>query len=194
MTHDPPLRLMVLNNQPTAQPYITRQAFAQLYEAVHRDVFRYVFGLTSGRQQDAEDITAETFLKAWDARHTFSGDETSALAWLMTIAKRLVIDRARRSMNRQTIIDVEPLQLSTTSDSPEDHLIQMEQQRKLLALLKTLPEDHCEMITLRYLVGWQIQEIAVYLGKKPNTVSVTIQRILSNLQGQWHIQEIRKFA
>lgn len=173
-------------------PLRTRAAFAHLYETSHMDVFRYTYGLTGGHQQDAEDITAETFLKAWDARHTFYGDEAGAVPWLLTIAKRLVIDRARRTQTTPTTIHIEPIMLAAPHSTPEHQVIQAEQAQQLCHLLQILPDDHREIVTLRYLLGWQIQDIAKHLGKKPNTVTVTLKRILERLQTQWHIEEIGK--
>lgn len=57
-----------------AAPLAAPSAFRKLYERNRLPVFRYVYGLTGGPQEEAEDLTAETFLRAWKARHDFQGD------------------------------------------------------------------------------------------------------------------------
>jgi RNA polymerase sigma-70 factor (ECF subfamily) len=78
-----------------AVPYASKAAFSELYEDTHLSVYRYVYGLLGGTAQDAEDITAQTYLKAWDHRKQFRGTPEQAKGWLFTIAKRIVIDRYR---------------------------------------------------------------------------------------------------
>src|SRR5512147_1960317 len=78
-------------------PVTSLANFRALYEHNRLSVFRYIYGLTGGPQDAVEDLTAETFLRAWKARHRFEGDLESAIGWLIRIAKRLVIDDYRRT-------------------------------------------------------------------------------------------------
>ena len=78
-----------------------------LGDQTHLAVYRYVYGLTGGPQQEVEDITAETYLKAWHARRRFSGNEDAATGWLLQIARRLVIDSYRRRQARPTDTDID---------------------------------------------------------------------------------------
>lgn len=70
--------------------------FAVMYEHNRLSVFRYIYSLIGGSSDDAEDLTAEIFIRAWKARHRFEGDVDSAVGWLLGIARRLVIDDYRR--------------------------------------------------------------------------------------------------
>src|SRR5215831_19480296 len=49
-----------------------------------------------GEGPEAEDLTSLTFEKAWRARHRYRRDLASFSTWLMTIARRVAIDRARK--------------------------------------------------------------------------------------------------
>jgi RNA polymerase sigma-70 factor (ECF subfamily) len=55
----------------------------------------------------------------------------------------------------------------------------------LFALLRNLPDEQREMLTLRYLLGWRVNQIADYLDVPENTISVTIHRTLDRLQQAW---------
>lgn len=87
-------------------PLASAEAFSHFFEATHLSVFRYIYGLHGGPAADVEDLTAEAFLRAWKARHRFSGDAHAALGWVITIARRLVIDVCRRnSVGRHESLD-----------------------------------------------------------------------------------------
>lgn len=156
-------------------------SFRAMYELNRLPVFRYVYALTGGSQDDAEDLTAETFLRAWKARHQFSGEIDTSIGWLIRIAKRLVIDRYRRTQ-RATHPSSTDFQLGPT---PEQTTIHEEQQRFLLRLVEDLPDDQREIVALRYLLGWRVNDIARHLGTSENTISVSLHRTLSKLREQW---------
>lgn len=156
-------------------------SFRAFYELNRLPVFRYVYALTSGSQDDAEDLTAETFLRAWKARYQFQGEIDSAIGWLIGIAKRLVIDDYRRAAraNRNSPTDV------NSESTPEQTAIQQEQQKLLFRLLADLPDEQREILILRYLLGWRVNDIAQHIGASENKVSVSLHRILSKLREKW---------
>ena len=160
--------------------------FRALYELNHMPVFRYVYALTGGSQDDAEDLTAETFLRAWKARYQFQGEIASAISWLIGIAKRLVIDDYRRTAraNRNSPTDV------NSESTPEQTAIQQEQQKLLFRLLADLPDEQREILILRYLLGWRVNDIAQHIGASENKVSVSLHRILSKLREKWTEMEL----
>lgn len=179
-----PLRLVRTKPREKAKPYTSKRAFSHLYEQAHMAVYRYALGLT-GNVQDAEDVTANTFIKAWNARAGFSGDDDAALGWLLTITKNLVIDRARKQDRQPQNVVLDETLLQATQPLPEQQAITEEQKRVLWDLLNHLAEDHRDMLVLRYMLGWQVQRIAAHLNMNANTVSVTISRTLKSLHANW---------
>jgi len=162
-------------------PIATAASFRDLYERNRLPVFRYIFGLTGGPQDLVEDLTADTFLRAWKARHRFEGDMDAATGWLIRIAKRLVIDDYRRTVQAtRNLSDELP-----ADSSPEQAAVTEEQRRFLFSLLTDLPENQREILVLRYMLGWRVNDIALHLGMTENNVSVTIHRTLSRLREQW---------
>ena len=159
--------------------------FTRLYEATYLIVFRYVYGLSGGPQQEAEDLTAETYARAWKTRQSFIGDEQAALSWLLRIARNLAIDLSRRRKVRDTDESISVELLVDSNLAPELDVITREQIAILWNLLGTLPEDVREMIVLRFILGWQIKQVAAHLGLSENNVSVTIRRALKSLQRDW---------
>ena len=161
------------------------EAFTHLYEATYLTVFRYIYGLSGGPLQEAEDLTAETYARAWKNHQRFNGDEGAALGWLLRIARNLVIDLSRRrnvwNVDKETLVEL----LADSQPGPEMDVITREQIAILWGLLSTLPDDTREILVLRYILNWQVKQIASYLDMNENNVSVTIRRALNRLQRDW---------
>ncbi|HTX91193.1 MAG TPA: sigma-70 family RNA polymerase sigma factor [Anaerolineales bacterium] len=175
----------LLRRQKGPQPLGSPANFTVFYERTHLPVFRYLYGLTGGPREDVEDLTAESFTRAWRARHTFQGDEAAALGWLLKIARRLVIDDYRRRKARPvTEGDIPNLHVGS-DPQPEEAAVQGEDQERIWSLLTTLPDGPREILALRYLLGWRVNRIAEYLEMPENTVSVTINRTLERLRQMW---------
>ena len=166
------------------------EMFIRLYEQTHLSVFRYVYGLSGGPQQEVEDLTAETYARAWKNRQRFNGDDQAMIGWLLRVAKNLIIDRSRRDKVRNVDDAVNIEWLVDPNELPELDIIAREQITTLWQLLGSLPEDTREMLVLRYMLGWQVKQIAEHLEVSENNVSVTIRRALKRLQSNWpHLQE-----
>ncbi|MEZ4518572.1 MAG: sigma-70 family RNA polymerase sigma factor [Chloroflexota bacterium] len=171
------------------RPYADPAAFARLYEETHPIVARYILGLSGRPLAEIEDLTAITYERAWKARKRFQGEADAALGWLLTIARRLIIDAYRQQQRHGETVTLEHIVLADREAGPEQQIIGHEQQQRLWQLLADLPEEQREMLVLRYMVGWQVKEIAAYMGLRPNTVSVTIQRLLARLRRDWRATE-----
>lgn len=167
-------------------PLLDPEAFSDLYERDYLSVYRYLYGLHGGPVEDVEDLTAETFMRAWKARRTFRGDlDGSATGWLLRIARRLVIDGYRRGQARVQTTGDPPDDLPQLGAPPENLLLMGEQYATLWKLLRRLPGQQREILALRYLLDWRVGQIGEYLGMPENTVSVSIRRSLARLQQEW---------
>jgi RNA polymerase sigma-70 factor, ECF subfamily len=168
-----------------AAPLHSAEAFARLYDRTHLIVFRYIYGLSGRAREDAEDLAAETFARAWKARQRFHGGDEAALGWLLQIARPLVIDHYRRQAVRGVPDSLDEAGAAADAASPEAEALLGEQIQILWKLLHTLPLEQKELLVLRYLLGWRVTQIAGYVGLNENTVSVTIRRALTRLSRNW---------
>jgi RNA polymerase sigma-70 factor (ECF subfamily) len=145
-----------------------RDAFGQLYHLYYRPVYSLArFYLP----QQAEDIVAETFVRAWGAIARYRDTGRPFVAWLYGIARHVVADelKARRR--------VEPR--DELPDSPRES---DQDDRIMLAIgLARLPPGQRRVIELRYLLGLSHQEIAVLLRKSVGAVKALRWRALQNL-------------
>lgn len=142
----------------------------------------YVYGFQLKRtenENDAEDITIQTFSKAFDKINTF--DETYKFkTWLITISKNIHIDLVRKEKNKLSASfpnDEESMhQVLDDSPSPEDKLITEQNLAKLLIDIKKLKPDYQKVIHLRYFQELSYREISEMLDEPINNVKVKLLR------------------
>lgn len=162
-------------------PLEESDAFAQFYEDTYRNIFRYVMASCGGIETLAEDITAETYLRAWKNRRNFSGNSDAAFGWILTISRRILIDKFRASSSHPPENDLVD-EIEDGKQNTETTFINQEFTGKLVDALQHLPENRREMVILRYVLGWRVNQIAEYLAVPENTVSVWLRRSLKQLQ------------
>lgn len=160
-----------------------------MYEETNLYVFRFIYGLLGGPREEVEDLWAETFMRAWRSRNRFDGSPEAALSWLLQIARNSVIDAYRRRQTHGTQIDIHLDQFQAPGPQPEEQIILAEQRKRIWKLIQDLPYEDREIIVLRYVLGWRVNQIAEHLDRKENTVSKQLSRALQRLQEKWQPEE-----
>ena len=130
-------------------------------------------------ENDAEDITIQTFSKAFDKIETYN-DSYKFKTWLITISKNIHIDLLRKEKNSITQVlskdNRDALQILDESPSPEDKLITEQHLAKLLRDIKKLKPHYQEVINLRYFQELSYKEISNELKEPINNVKVKLLR------------------
>ncbi|MEU3843794.1 sigma-70 family RNA polymerase sigma factor [Streptomyces sp. NPDC028635] len=153
-------------------------AVEQFVAALHRDVQRYVTHLC-GDPQAVDDLAQDTFLRALGSLHRFEG-RSSARAWLLSIARRAVIDSYRYAAARPRLADVPDWQLAAELAQPRD-LPGFDDGIALLDLLASLPEDRREAFILTQLLGLPYAEAAQVSDCPIGTVRSRVARARATL-------------
>lgn len=153
-------------------------AVAQFVIALQRDVQRYVAHLC-GDPQAVEDLAQDTFLRALGSLHRFEG-RSSARAWLLSIARRAVVDSYRYAAARPRLSDVPDWQLAVELAQPRD-LPGFDDGVALLDLLAALPDERREAFILTQLVGLPYAEAAEFSDCPIGTVRSRVARARSTL-------------
>ncbi len=165
----------------TKFPITQPDAFTRFYEQAHLSVFRYVMVLCAGNQPEAEDITADAFFRAWQKREQFSGSQSAALGWVITIARNLLIDRKRAEGKHEEDTAIEE-DISDQRSGVEDLLVDREHLQLVLDAIHQLPFPQSDILTLRFVLGWQVKAIAEHFGLAENTVSTHLRRAIIRVQ------------
>jgi RNA polymerase sigma-70 factor (ECF subfamily) len=146
--------------------------------ALHRDVRHYVTYLGAD-PQSADDLTQDTFLRALGSLHRFEG-RSSARTWLLSIARRAVIDSIRYSSSRPRLSDTDDWQSAVERTQPRD-LPGFDDGVALTELLDTLPDDRREAFVLTQMVGLPYAEAAHISDCPIGTVRSRVARARTSL-------------
>jgi RNA polymerase sigma-70 factor (ECF subfamily) len=153
----------------------TTDSFAPFYEATYRPVYRYVL-LQHGPKDDVEDVVADTFHQAYRAWLAGRGPRDSAMGWILTIARRVLIDHARRQDRRMATTLSEHLPDHAWDQGVREVWIWFEQ------VSRELPPDAREALVLRYAGGLTADQIGTVLGLSGSGVRSLIGRALATVR------------
>ncbi|WP_051536902.1 sigma-70 family RNA polymerase sigma factor [Shewanella marina] len=146
-----------------------------LVRALHGDIYRYAYWLC-GDKHIAEDITQETFLRAWRALDSLK-DNKAAKAWLITILRR---ENARRFERKQ--FDYSDVEQDTIADKTSHSSEQLTEQYLLRRQIGKLELEYREPLLLQIIGGFSGEEIAELLDLNRNTVMTRLFRARNQLK------------
>jgi RNA polymerase sigma-70 factor (ECF subfamily) len=146
--------------------------FEELYTRHYRDVFRYCLVLTRDRN-DAEDIAAEAFVRAWGAWRRGREPSGQPLTWLLVIARHLATDRWRR-LGRS--LGLRAPAAPAASEHEVEALMWLE------AVTRILTSRQREAIALRYHRDLTDAEIGQVMGLSESGVRSLVARALAVLR------------
>jgi RNA polymerase sigma-70 factor (ECF subfamily) len=147
-----------------------------LYRKYAPDVFRFALYL-SGERSEAEDITAETFVRVWAAPGRI--EMTTVKGYLFTIARNLFLQGLRKR-SRHVDLDHEP---ADAQASPHARAEQKAELRAVVAGMEKLPEVDRAVLLMRALDGMPYEEIARALGISLGAAKVKVHRARLALAG-----------
>jgi len=152
-------------------------SFGRAYELHRLTVYRYLRARTRS-DDDALDLTAATFERAFVARTRFRPRDGGLAAWLLRIARNAAIDAARRRPPTSTLPfdegGVDQIALAAHRDAQGRAAVR--------DLIDGLPADQREAVYLRYAGGLTAREIGGVMGKSEAAVQKQIQRALEALR------------
>lgn len=150
------------------------QAFRFLYDHYSPMVYRYIrFRVSS--DGDAEDLTAEVFVRAWRALPSYKWRGSPLRAWLFRIAYNLIIDKVRATKFKLT-------SLSTwIRGNGHREYERIENQDVISRAFATLSYDEQVVLYLSYFEAYTNKEIAEIIGKTVNATGVAKFRALKRL-------------
>ncbi len=170
------------------------EAFAQAFEGLRGTVFAVAARLVGA--DEAEDVTMETFLRAWQGVSRFDG-RSSMKSWLYRIAHNCAIDAIRRRQRRREVRPVPALEghealeemADETAPHPASALESGERRREMDEALGMLPQEHRVTLMLRYSDGLSYGEIAAATDVPIGTVMSRLFNGKRKLKQAWRRRE-----
>jgi RNA polymerase sigma-70 factor (ECF subfamily) len=164
-----------------------RIAFEELVRRTSRLLFARLY-LETGDSHRAEDLLQETWLRAFRALAGLK-EAQNLRTWLLTIAQNTLTDATRGDLRLKRagglMAGPEALaQQPAAAPPPEEEVARTEQRERVLAVLRSLPEDYRLPLTLRYLAGCDYETIETQLGLSNGALRGLLHRGLKMLRAR----------
>jgi len=154
-----------------------REKFALFVDKYKGPVYNLVYRLT-GSRHDAEDLTQETFIKAYKSLNSFK-TKKKFFPWLYTIA----INLTRNHLRKKKPLLVESFDhLRTDKDNPEQAVFKQQEAEALARYIQRLPVSLREAVILRYYFYLPFEEIARILCISLSGAKMRVYRGLEKLE------------
>jgi RNA polymerase sigma-70 factor, ECF subfamily len=164
------------------------ESFNQLVKRWERPIFALAYR-TLGREEDARDVTQETFLRAFRALGGFKGDAKFS-SWLYRIALNLCRDWMRKERRAPVVAVPEGVEVDELAadqgptETVEDLAARAELGREVAKAMEFLPAEQRQAIILKEYHGLTFQEIADLMRCPLSTVKTRVYQGLSTLRKQ----------
>jgi len=157
------------------------ESFPDLVRTMQNGVFSAAIRFTRNRH-DAEDVTQETFVRAYRALSDYDSERIRAIRirpWVWTIALNLCRNLARTKTRKpESSLDVDP----GATDDPAAAAVASAQDIEWRRRLEKLTEAQRTAVVLRHVVGMPYEEIAETTGRKVGTVKADVHRGIERLR------------
>jgi RNA polymerase sigma-70 factor (ECF subfamily) len=159
------------------------QAYARLMQRYKRPVYHMILKMVRN-VDDAEDLTIESFAKAFKSLHKFKKDFTFS-TWLFRIATNNTIDFIRRKkLNTLSISsaytdsegEAVSIEVEDENLNPQEQAIKMQKEELMQIFVDKLPPKYQKLVRLRYFEELSYEEIAQHLEAPLGTVKAQLHR------------------
>ena len=157
---------------------LDREAFGRIYDHFSERLYKFIF-FRVGHKELAEDILADTFVKAWTKIEQVSNAKAFT-SWLYQIAKNNIIDYYR--VKKVTVDLEEVVDVLEDAASPLDDTNLIIEQRVVMKLLEELAPDQQQVIQYKFFEDLQNAEIAQVMGKSEGSIRVIQHRAIIKLK------------
>ncbi len=157
-----------------------KTAFSSLYDRCVERIYRHAYYRVSN-QSDAEDITQETFTRAWKVIDKYKTTGASFATWLITIANNLITDHYRKNQKKVRIEEELKKDTSRFIDPEKKSELYFDSELVKEAVNR-LKGDKQQVILMHFIDGFSYEEIARALNKNEGTIRVIQYRALVELK------------
>lgn len=156
-------------------------SYGILYDRYVERIYRFIYFKVQNRE-DAEDVTSEVFLKAWQYIIQKSPSEIESVSGLLfSIARNAVIDLYRQRA-KKPLVSIEVVSEVIAEQKDVESIEYKEDVAHMVELIKKLKQDYQEVLLLKYVEDLKISEIAKVLGKSSVNVRVILHRAMKKLK------------
>jgi RNA polymerase sigma factor (sigma-70 family) len=163
------------------------ELYSELMNRYQRRILSFIYHMLKSAKLEsiAEDLTSETFYKAYKSLHSFREIDATFSTWLYTIARNTVLSELRKRKAATVSIEevnIEPM--VSTEATPEQQLLLNERMELVRRAIDQLPEKQRAAIILREYEQLDYQEIANILDQSVSSVKSLLFRARASIKGQ----------
>jgi len=155
-------------------------AFGTLYDHYQAAIYRFV-AVKVGRREEAEDITHQVFLSAWQNVRGYKHRGHPFSSWLYQIARNQVIDFYRAQKNEVSLDKFDPESFVLPASVHLDLSVKLEME-KVHGAIKQLKVDYQDVIIMRFVEDISLKETAAILRKTEGAVKLLQHRAVRELK------------
>jgi RNA polymerase sigma-70 factor, ECF subfamily len=159
-------------------------AFGPLYDHYQPMIYRFVL-VKVGRREDAEDITHQVFVAAWQNLKGYEHRGHPFSSWLYQIARNQIVDHYRAKRNDISFDKVDPESFVAALNIQLDLSIKL-QLEKVRDAITTLKPDYQDVIILRFIEDLPLKEVAAAMEKTEGAIKLMQHRAIKELKKIFH--------
>lgn len=167
-------------------------AFGELYDRYVERVYRYLY-FRAGSHPEAEDLTEQVFLKAWEAIGRYRWQGRPFLAWLYRLAHNTHIDYVR-SQKPTTSLNNDERPVDLASAAAQVEFARTLDADLLARALCQLTPDQQQVIVMKFIEGMDNDQIAASMDKREGAIRALQMRALMSLRRVLELQGERGLA
>jgi RNA polymerase sigma-70 factor (ECF subfamily) len=158
-------------------------ALGELYDQTSGLIYALALRMLR-RREDAEEVTLDTFTKAWRNAASYDRIRGSVTAWLVIIARTIAIDRIRSTAGQaeKTSPLSDPSSHATSAAGPETNAWLSQQRARVQEALSRLPPEQRRAIELAFYSGLSHTELAEATGVPLGTVKTRVRLGMKRLR------------
>lgn len=163
-------------------------AMSDLYDRYSRIVYSVILRVVRNAAV-AEELSQETFLRAWNRSGDFDATRGKIGPWLLTIARNRAIDYLRSTAGQQqaTTFELVSSERVTLFVNTEERMVDQEQARRIRAAFSQLKKNQPDVLELAYFEGLSQSEMAEKLGQPLGTIKTWVRTALTSLRESFHV-------
>lgn len=161
-------------------------AFGQLYDQYVEKIYSYLYYRTRHRRE-AEDLCSRVFMKALNHIENYEDRGYPFSAWLYRIAHNLVVNWYRDMEKKREIPLVDQYPPPAEDSKVESRMVEFDQNKRLMSIIKQMPADRQELIILKHVEGLSNKEIGQIMDRTEGAIKALYHRTLTALREEYDL-------
>jgi RNA polymerase sigma-70 factor (ECF subfamily) len=155
-------------------------AFGTLYDHYQPMIYRFILVKVASREE-AEDITHQVFLSAWQNVRTYKHRGHPFSSWLYQIARNQVIDHYRSKKSDASLDAIDPEYFIAPASMSSDLMMKLDVE-KVRRAVGDLKQDYQDVVIMRFIEDISLKETAAIMGKTEGAIKLIQHRAIKELQ------------